>query len=68
MHGDKISSSPTKRCHNCGLACNGMFCCEWCLSTYLARLDAHRIARRCRARLQPKDGSAPGAGQPATSG
>lgn len=68
MHGDKISSSPTKHCQNCGLACNGMFCCEWCMSAYLARRDAHQVARRRRARSRPNKGSAPGAGQTAGDG
>jgi len=61
MQTDKTPSGPTTRCHNCGLPCNGMFCCEWCINTYLARRDAHRVARRHRARSQPNEGSAPGA-------
>ena len=42
-----------KRCHNCGLPCTGMFCCDWCSSTYLARYDAHQAAHRPRARSRP---------------
>ena len=59
---------PTKRCQNCGLACNGMFCCEWCMNAYLARRDAHRIARRRPARSQPNEGKVPETGQDGTGG
>lgn len=68
MQADRIPSSPTERCHNCGLACNGMLCCEWCINTYLARQDAHRVARRRRARSHPNEGSAPGASETAAGG
>ncbi len=68
MQADKPSGSPPKRCLNCGLACKGAFCCEWCMDTYLARQDAHRVARRRRARAQPNEDSAPGAGKAATGG
>ena len=68
MQADKTSSGPTKRCHNCGLECTGMFCCEWCVNTYLARQDAHRVARRRRARSQPNEGSGPGARKAAAGG
>ncbi len=68
MQADKTSSSPTKRCHNCGLECKGMFCCEWCVNTYFERQDAHRAARRSRARSQPNEGSRSGAGEAAGGG
>lgn len=56
MQVNKTTSSTKKHCHNCGLLCNGMFCCEWCLNTYCARQDAHRR----RARSQSNKGSTPG--------
>ena len=68
MQADKTSRSPTKRCHNCGLACKGMFCCDWCMDAYLARRDAHGAARRRRARSQLNEGSAPRASDTAAGG
>lgn len=56
MPANETPKSPRKRCHNCGLPCNGMFCCDWCMSAYLARRDAHQAARRRRARSQPDKG------------
>ncbi len=61
MPANETPKSPRKRCHNCGLPCNGMFCCDWCMSAYLARRDAHQAVRRRRARSQLDKGSAPGA-------
>ena len=52
---------PRKRCHNCGLPCNDMFCCHWCLNTYLARREVHQAGRRRRARSHSNKGSVPGA-------
>ncbi len=60
MQVNKRSSNPRKRCHNCGLPCNGMFCCEWCLNTYWARQAAHRVADQRRERSQSNKGSTPG--------
>jgi hypothetical protein len=68
MQADRKTSGPTKSCHNCGLTCNGMFCCEWCINTYLARQDAHRVIRRCQAQSKPNEGSAPEAGKTAVGG
>ena len=68
MLADKNLRSPTKRCHNCGLECNGMFCCEWCINTYLEREEAHRVARRAGAASRPNKGSTPDAGQEEASG
>jgi len=67
VQADNTLSRPTKRCHNCNLACNGMFCCEWCINTYLARQDAHRVSRRSCARSQPIEGSAPEVGHQAAA-
>jgi hypothetical protein len=68
MGTDKPPRRPTKRCYNCGLACNGMFCCEWCIDTYYARQDAQRAASRRRAQSQPNQGLAPGAGEISAGG
>lgn len=65
MQVNKTSNNPRKRCQNCGLPGNRMFCCEWCLDAYLARQNAHRVARRRQARSQSDKGSAPGANQAA---
>ena len=62
MEPEKISRKPRKHCHNCALACNGMFCCEWCLIAYCARRDAHRLAERRRAQSQSETNSTPGEG------
>ena len=63
MEANEASRNPKKHCQNCGLACNGMFCCEWCVSTYCARRDAHRMAGRRRAQSQSDEDSTPGEGQ-----
>ena len=59
MATNEAPKSPKGCCHNCGLPFNGMFCSAWCLSTYLARRDAHRVVHRRRTRSQPTKGSAP---------
>ena len=59
MRMNEQSRSPTKRCQNCALPCNGMFCCEWCMGTYLARRNAHDVARRERAALPSKERAGP---------
>ncbi len=61
MPTNEARGSLKKRCHNCGLPCNGIFCCDWCLNTYIARRDAHRVDRRRRARSRPDKGLASGA-------
>jgi hypothetical protein len=61
MQVNEGPKNPRERSHNCGLPCNGMFCCDWCTTAYLARRDAHRVARRRRAQSQPDKGSAAGA-------
>ena len=40
MPTNEAARSPRKRCLNCGLSCDGMFCCDWCLNTFIARRDA----------------------------
>ena len=50
----KEQQKPNKRCHNCGLTCVGMFCCDWCMNTYLARRAAHQVARRSSAGTPPE--------------
>jgi hypothetical protein len=60
MNTEKTSRRPTKRCHNCGLACHGMFCCDWCMDAYLARRDAEEVARRRGGRSRPDERSGPG--------
>jgi hypothetical protein len=65
MPADDAHKNPKKRCHNCGLPCSGMFCCDWCLSTYLARRDAHQAVRQRRTRSQSNKCSPPGSDQAA---
>lgn len=67
MRADKAPRDPRKRCHNCGLPCNGLFCSEWCIDTYLARRDAHQVARRRPARSQPNERTAREAGDSAAA-
>lgn len=57
MQANEAPRSPKGCCHNCGLPCKGMFCCDWCFDTYLARRDAHRVAHRRKAQAQPDKGS-----------
>ena len=66
MPANETPRRPRERCYNCGLPCNGMFCCDWCLNTYLARRDAHQVARQRRARSQSREGSVPAADQAAS--
>jgi len=56
MIADNASIKPGRCCHNCGLECNGMFCCAWCVNAYLARLDAHRTAHRQGGQAKPGEG------------
>lgn len=60
MQADKASRRPTTHCHNCGLACNELFCCEWCTNTYLARMEAHRGGQARHVRSRPDKSSMPG--------
>ncbi len=40
MPTNEAPRSPRKRCLNCGLSRDAMFCCDWCLNTFIARQDA----------------------------
>ncbi len=44
MSTNEGSRSPRKLCLNCGLSCDGMFCCNWCLNAFIARRDAAKEA------------------------
>ncbi len=63
MPTNEAPKSPRKRCLNCRLSCDDIFCCDWCLKTYKARLDAHQVGHRQRASSQADKDSAPGAAQ-----
>jgi hypothetical protein len=62
MQANKTSGRPTNRCHNCGLPCNTMFCCDWCVDAYLARLKVHRGEHGRPARTRLNKDSTPGPG------
>jgi hypothetical protein len=68
MKTDDTPSRPQKRCYNCSLPCNGMFCCDWCMDAYLARRDADRAARRRQTPEQPDQRSTPEANRTAGRG
>ena len=68
MQARKKPRGPKARCHNCGLECNRMFCCEWCVNTYVSRQNAHQAARRRRTRSQPDEGTGPLANETAAGG
>ncbi len=44
MPTNEAPKSPRKRCLNCGLSCDGMFCCDSCLNTFIARREAAKEA------------------------
>lgn len=61
MPTNEATGTPRKHCLNCGLSCEDIFCCDWCLKTYKARLDAHQVGHRQRAPSQAGKASASGA-------
>ena len=44
MSRNEEPTNPRKLCLNCGLSCDGMFCCNWCLNAFMARRDAAKEA------------------------